>query len=63
MAGSFTLYVLVAVPLFEEPHLVVLFGERYREYMKTTPMLLPINLLKSEEDFEKSFAMNYYSYA
>ena len=53
MAGSFTLYVLVAVPLFEEPHLVELFGERYREYMKTTPMLLPINLLKSEEDFEK----------
>ena len=46
-----TLYVLVAVPLFEEPDLLELFGEKYRHYMKTTPMLFPIRLYRS--DIEK----------
>ena len=41
IASVFTVYVVTAVLLFEEPSLVEEFGDSYREYMKTTPMLLP----------------------
>ena len=54
LVSGLTLYVLVSVPLFEEPNLTEMFGERYREYKRTTPMLLPVKLGRSNRDQEKS---------
>ena len=53
MAGILSVYVVVAVPLFEEPSLVALFGDQYREYIKTTPMLLPLNFWRVHTHTEK----------
>lgn len=36
-------YLLVSVPYLEERDLVTVFGGKYRNYMKTTPMLFPIS--------------------
>ena len=54
VAITFTLYVVVAVPLFEEPHLVELFGEKYTEYMKKTPMLIPFSFTRYSELLDKN---------
>ena len=43
MAVALLVYLMVAVPYFEEPDLVKLFGKRYESYMRTTPMLFPIS--------------------
>ena len=40
-AASLTLYILVGL-YFEERDLIRQFGERYRQYQRTTPKLLPI---------------------
>ena len=37
----FTIYVLIAVPLYEEPDLIKQIGHEYTEYMKTTPAYIP----------------------
>ena len=36
-----TVYVVTAVKFFEEPALIRVFGEPYREYMKTVPRFIP----------------------
>ena len=41
VGGVLTGYLLVVVPLLEERDLVEMFGDKYRHYMTTTPMLLP----------------------
>ena len=53
VAVVLTLYVLVAVPLFEEPDLLEMFGDKYRHYMKTTPMIFPLRLWTSHSNTEK----------
>jgi protein-S-isoprenylcysteine O-methyltransferase Ste14 len=47
VGGVLTVYLLVVVPLLEERDLVDLFGDKYRHYMTTTPMLLPFKLWTS----------------
>ena len=37
----FTIYILIAVPLYEEPDLIKQLGPEYIEYMKTTPAYIP----------------------
>ena len=37
----YTTYILIAVPLFEEPDLIKHLGPEYTEYMKTTPAYIP----------------------
>jgi protein-S-isoprenylcysteine O-methyltransferase Ste14 len=44
IAVAMTLYLFIAVPYFEEPDLVKLFGQKYRDYMKTTGMFFPFLL-------------------
>ena len=41
LSVMFTVYILIAVPLYEEPDLITLFGAEYVEYMKTTPAYVP----------------------
>lgn len=41
-AAVTTAYILLAVRLFEEPELVEVFGERYREYQRQVPGFVPI---------------------
>ncbi len=41
LATMFTLYVVYAVAVFEEPDLVKEFGSDYEKYMKTTPRFVP----------------------
>ena len=43
MAVALVVYLLVAVSYLEEPDLIKLFGKRYKNYMRTTPMLFPIS--------------------
>ena len=40
-----TVYILLAVFLFEEPDLVKQFPEQYPEYMKRTPAFIPCGCL------------------
>ena len=53
VGGVLTVYLLVAVPLLEERDLVDLFGDKYRHYTTTTPMLLPFRLWTSPSLTEK----------
>ena len=53
VAVVLTLYVLVAVPLFEEPDLLEMFGDKYKHYMKTTPMIFPLRLWTPNISAEK----------
>lgn len=41
LASMFTVYVVYAVAMFEEPDLVTEFGPDYVEYMETTPRFIP----------------------
>ena len=43
-------YLLLAVPYFEEPGLVQEFGNSYRGYMKKTPMFFPIPFFKPRKE-------------
>ena len=43
IAIALVTYLLVSVPYLEERDLVAVFGGKYRNYMKTTPMLFPIS--------------------
>ncbi|CAI8037297.1 Methanethiol S-methyltransferase 1, partial [Geodia barretti] len=55
MVGAvLTVYLLVAVPLLEERDLVEMFGDKYRHYITTTPMLLPFKLWTSPSLTEKN---------
>jgi methanethiol S-methyltransferase len=40
LSVGMTIYVLIGL-YYEEKSLIKLFGEEYKEYMKTTPMLIP----------------------
>lgn len=37
----YTMYIMIAVPLYEEPDLVKQIGPEYAEYMRTTPGYIP----------------------
>ena len=41
LSVMFTVYILIAVPLYEEPDLIKQMGSEYIEYMKTTPAYVP----------------------
>ena len=41
LSVMFTVYILIAVPLYEEPDLIKQMGSEYIEYMKTTPAYIP----------------------
>ena len=41
LSVMYTVYMLIAVPLYEEPDLLNQFGPEYAEYMKTTPCFIP----------------------
>ena len=41
LSVMFTVYILIAVPLYEEPDLIKQMGSEYIEYMKTTPTYVP----------------------
>ncbi len=41
LSVMFTIYILIAVPLYEEPDLIKQMGPEYIEYMKTTPAYIP----------------------
>jgi len=40
LASLFTIYIIIAIQ-FEERDLVTIFGEKYRDYQKQVPMLIP----------------------
>ena len=52
LASGLTVYVLMSVPLCEEPDLLDTFGEGYREYQQTTPIFLPVKLWRSQKVVE-----------
>jgi len=49
----FSLMLLVYLKLIEEKELEMRFGQEYLEYKKNTPFLLPISIVKVQEDHKQ----------
>ncbi len=47
LSVGMTVYVLIGL-YYEEKSLIKLFGEKYKDYMKTTPMLVPFTIEKTK---------------
>ena len=43
--SGLTLYTVLAVIMFEEPALVHLFGQEYKNYKKRVPMFFPVPMM------------------
>ncbi|MDO8454599.1 MAG: NnrU family protein [Sulfurimonas sp.] len=48
LSVGMTMYVLIGL-YYEEKSLIKTFGEEYKKYMKTTPMLIPFTIKKQDE--------------
>ena len=51
LSVMYTAYILIAVPLYEEPDLIKQIGPEYIEYMKTTPAYIPSIPYLTKEKF------------